>query len=963
MKNLKFKFKKLERIIKRIVADKQLLGILLLTVAVIITGIFLIGIQKTFLIIVGLMILGIIMVKVSNKKNPNKKLVQRSNKIITNILNVFLVFVLGCIFLGIAFVGYIAVSSPEFNPSNLYRKESSTVYDKDGKVIAKLGNQIRDTISYDDMPQVLIDAIIATEDSRYYQHNGVDLPRFLKASVGQLLGNSNAGGGSTISMQVIKMCFTSSEASGIKGIIRKFTDIYMAIFKLEKNYTKEEILEYYANVPFLGSNSYGVSEAAETYFGKDVSDLNLSESALIAGLFQSPTYYDPYTHPDKAAQRRAIVLRLMKRHGYINSEEEAMANSISIESLLSTKIYSNPYQSFIDVVIDEVYDKTGENPYNTPMKIYTTLDTKKQNYLNDVITGKTYKWVNDVVQVGVAVTDINTGAIIAISGGRNVTAARAFNRATMMKKQPGSTAKPIFDYGPGVEYNNWSTYTPFIDEKWQYSNGIEIQNWDAGHLGFLTAKKALGLSRNIPALKAFQNVNNSNIYKFVTSLGMTVESTDGSLHEAHALGAYDGTNPLEMAAAYAAFGNGGYYIEPYTITKIVYLDSNQTKEYKPSKTKVMADSTGYIITKSLIWAVESGLSYGGKVNGYEVAAKTGTTNFDMSTIRAYGLSYGAVKDYWVVGYTPNISIGLWYGYDKIDKNLTNTLADNNRKSAVYNLILKGMITDSARSFKMPRSVSTVSVELGSIPAMLPSENTPKDMISLEYFKSGTEPTVVSPRYKTLSNPSNFNVSVSKKVATLSWDSVDVPEYFTVDYMNSHYKDGMGDFPENYIKYQTKEFEKLGAFGYDIYIVDSLGTANYVKTVTDTSTTIDISTYTGTIKFIVRTAWANEKISISSGSEYTLATDDSLISVTLNGNISITLNKNASYTDLAIPVTIMENSVDVTNSSDITKVITNSSNQVIGTIDTSIPDTYTITYKIKYKGYRYEKIRTIIVKES
>lgn len=963
MKNLKFKLKKLERIMKKIIADKQLLGILILTVGVIITGIFLIGIQKTFLIIIGLMILGIIMVKVSNKKNPNKKVVQKSNKIITNILNVFLVFILGCIFLGIAFVGYVAISSPEFNPSNLYRKESSTVYDKDGKAIAKLGNQIRDTISYDDMPQVLIDAIIATEDSRFYQHNGVDLPRFLKASVGQLLGNSSAGGGSTISMQVIKMCFTSSEASGIKGIIRKFTDIYMSIFKLEKNYTKEEILEYYVNVPFLGSNSYGVSEAAETYFGKEVSDLNLSEASLIAGLFQSPTYYDPYTHPDKAAQRRAIVLRLMKRHGYISSEEEAMANAISIESLLSTKSYTNPYQSFIDVVIDEVYDKTGENPYNTPMKIYTTLDTEKQDYLNDVINGKTYKWVNDVVQVGVAATDINTGAIIAISGGRNVTAARAFNRATMMKKQPGSTAKPIFDYGPGVEYNNWSTYTPFIDEKWQYSNGIEVQNWDAGHLGFLTLKKALGLSRNIPALKAFQNVNNSDIYKFATSLGMTVESTDGSLHEAHALGAFDGTNPLEMTAAYAAFGNGGYYIEPYTITKIVYLDSNQTKEYKPSKTKVMADSTGYIITKSLIWAVESGLSYDGKVNGYEVAAKTGTTNFDLSTIKAYGLSYGAVKDYWVVGYTPNISLGLWYGYDKIDKNYTNTLADNNRKSAVFNLILKGMITDSAKTFKMPKSVSPVNVELGSIPAMLPSENTPKEMISLEYFKSGTEPTEVSPRYKTLSNPSNFSVSVDKKVATLSWDSVSVPEYFTEDYMKSYYKSGMGDFPENYIKYQTKEFEKLGAFGYDIYIVDSLGVSNYIKTVTDTSTTIDISGYTGTIKFVVRTAWAAEKISISSGSEYTLATDNSLISVTLNGSDTVTLIKNNSYLDLAIPITVTENSVDVTNSSDITKVITNSSNQVVASIDTSIPGTYTITYKIKYKGYHYEKTRTIIIKES
>lgn len=963
MKNFKLKLRKIRRIFKKIVADKQLLGILLLLVGVIITGIIVIGFRKTILIIFALLIFGMVAVSIASKKNPEKFKSKKSNRIISNLLNIFLIFILICILLGFLFVGYIAVSAPEFNPSSLYRKESSTVYDSNNKIIAKLGSQIRETVTFDEMPQVLIDAIIATEDSRFYLHNGVDLPRFLKASVGQLLGNSSAGGGSTLSMQVIKQCYTGSISAGIKGIIRKFTDVYMAMFKLEKNYTKDEIFEYYVNVPFLGSNSYGVSEAAQTYFGKDVSELNLSEAALIAGLFQSPTYYDPYTHPDKAAERRAIVLRLMKRHGYITEEQEEMANAISVESLLGTKSYTNPYQSFIDVVLDEIYDKTGENPYNTPMKIYTTLDTTKQDYLNKVINGDTYTWVNDTVQVGVAVTDINTGAIIAISGGRNVTAARGFNRATMLNNQPGSTAKPIFDYGPGVEYNNWSTYTPFIDEKWQYSNGIEIQNWDAGYYGFLTLKKALGLSRNIPALKSFQNVSNSNIYKFVTSLGITPEGNDGSVHEAHALGAFNGTSPLEMAAAYAAFGNGGYYIEPYTVNKIVYLDSNQTKEYKPAKTKVMADSTAYIITKALIWAVDSGLSYGGKVYGYEVAAKTGTTNFDLTTIKNYGLSYGAVKDYWVVGYTPNISIGLWYGYDKIDKNLTNTLADNNRKSAVYNLILKGMISDSAKSFTKPRSVSAVSVELGSIPVMLPSDNTPADKISLEYFKAGTEPTKVSPRYQTLSNPSGLSVSVSKKVANLSWNAVSVPDYFTEDYMNTYYKAGMGDFPANYIKYQTAEFAKLGNFGYDIYVIDSSGTSTYIKTTTDTSTTVDISKYAGNIKLSVRTAWALDKTSISTGSEYSIATDNSLVSVVLNGSDTVSLSLNATYNDFTTPISVYENGMDVTSSANIKTSITNEDDDTLGAVDTSTPGTYTVLYKINYKGYYYEKTRTVIIKES
>lgn len=976
MKKIKFYLMKAKRIFKKILKDRQLCGILILCLVVLIIGFLTIGFVRMTIIIVSLVLLGIITKFVVDKKNLNEKEnytiessdtedMRKKKKKIKNYfsvaLNVVLIFILVCAFCGIALFAYIAISSPNFNPTNLYRQESSIVYDTNGEVVAKLGREIRDQITFDDMPQVLIDAIIATEDSRFYQHSGVDWARFLKAAVGQLLGNSGAGGGSTITMQVSKNNYTGLDATGIKGIIRKFSDIYMAMFKLEKNYTKEEILEYYVNIPFLGSNSYGVKEAANTYFGKDVSELNLSEAALIAGLFQAPTAYDPYLHPEAAAQRRAIVLRLMKRHGYITAEEEEMANAVSVESLLSTKDYSNPYQNFIDVMLDEIYDKTGESPYNTPMKIYTTLDMKKQDYLNDIINGKTYTWVNDVVQVGIAVTNVNTGGIIAISGGRN-TVALGFNRATDLNNQPGSTAKPLFDYAPGVEYNNWSTYTPFIDEAWSYSNGVGIKNWDGGFKGFLTLRQSLGLSRNIPALKAFQNVSNSNINKFVTSLGLSPELEGGIIHEAHALGSFNGTNPLEMAAAFAAFSNGGYYIEPYTVTKIVYLNSNQTKEYKPSKIKVMADSSAYIVTKSLIWAVDLGLSGGARIYGQQVAAKTGTTNFDDSTIANSGMGWGAVKDYWVVGYTPDVSIGLWYGYDSISKDYYNTTADNSRKDAIFKLTMKGMLDNNSKTtFTIPKSVAEVQVETGSIPAMLPSANTPSDLISTEYFKVGTEPTQVSPRYQTLNNPNNFNVTINNKVATLTWTKVDIPAYFTEEYMDTYYTNKMGDFPSNYKKYQLSQFEKLGDFGYDIYIVDSNGTEKYIKTTTLTSTTIDVSSYKGDIKFIVKTAWANEKISISSGSEYTISTDNvSLVEVSLNGSANTSVYLNEVYTDETKPITVLDNFIDVTNSATIEKTITNSSNNTVTTIDTSKVDTYTITYKVTYKGSSYQKAKIIKV---
>ena len=195
----------------------------------------------------------------------------------------------------------------------------------------------------------------------------------------------------------------------------------------------------------------------------------------------------------------------MKRHGYITEEEEEMANAISVESLLGKRVVDSPYQNFVDEVVKEVQKKTGESAYNTPMKIYTTLDRSKQDHMNKIINGGGYTWHNDKVQVGVAVVENDTGAILALSGGRN-TVALGFNRATDLNNQLGSAAKPLFDYGPGIEYNNWSTYTPFIDEPWSYSNGIGIKNWDDSYYGFLTLKRSLGLSRNVPALKAFQNV-------------------------------------------------------------------------------------------------------------------------------------------------------------------------------------------------------------------------------------------------------------------------------------------------------------------------------------------------------------------------------------------------------------------------------------------------------------------------
>lgn len=726
---------------------------------------FKLGVTITLATAILMILISGIAYLIGNAKTKSKK-----RKVINIILIIFLaLFIVALIVFG-AFLVYITVSAPKFDPQELNTKELSILYDKDGNEYGKLGTEKREKVSYDELPQVLIDAIVSTEDSRFFSHNGFDAPRFIKATAGQLLGKSDAGGASTLSMQVVKNTFTSTEATGIKGIVRKFTDIYLAVFKLEKKYTKEQIIEFYVNNHSLGGLIYGVEEASETYFHKSVSELNLSEAAIIAGMFKAPNYYKPNTNPENAAKRRATVLYLMRKHGYITKEQEEEANAIPVESLTGENTgasSTNQYQSYIDTVIDELYDKYKINVNEQSVLIYTNLDRQKQEAVNDVMEGKTYTWKDDQVQAGVSVLDSATGKILAIGNGRNRKAGD-YNYATQGTRQPGSTAKPLFDYGPGMEYNNWSTYTLFVDEPYSYSNGKQISNWDRSYMGTMTLRKALSLSRNIPALKAFQQVDNKKIIEFVENLGITPEVENGRIHEAHSIGAFTGTNPLEMSAAYAAFSNGGYYNEPYTIEKIVIRETGETIKHKENKKKVMSDSTAYMISSVL---QDVSLTGGSIPN---VAAKTGTTNFDEATMKAKNLPSDAIRDSWVVGYTTKTVIGMWYGYDKnisreyCLRNIPATIA----KDKLFKALAQGAFEQNKEEFKMPDSVVKLPIISGSNPPKVaPSGYT--GTVTYELFKKGYEPDNSSGEVNEtkLSSPTGLKGTYSNGKVTLTWNAV------------------------------------------------------------------------------------------------------------------------------------------------------------------------------------------------
>ena len=791
-----------------------------------------------------------------------------------------LIILIGCIIVLAAaglFLGYIVKSAPEFNPNELYDAEPSIYYDKDGKEYARLGEKIRSIVTYDQLPESLVDAIIATEDSRFFQHNGFDLPRFLKASFGQALGH-DAGGASTLTMQLSKNKITlkgSEEETRVSGIKRKFTDIYMAIFKIEKTYTKEEIIEFYVNSNYMGAGTNGVEDASQVYFGKSVTDLNIAEAAMIAGIFNAPNYYDPYIHPEYCEQRRETVLYLMKRHSYITEEEYNIAMQLTVDKIVKPQkeATANLYQDYIDMVTEEVIKKTGNDPYNVSMKVYTKMDRAKQEHIANLMNGnyEGYVWEDDKVQAGVAVVSATDGSVAAIGGGRN-RVQRGVNRALWgngennqygISRQIGSTAKPLYDYAIGIEKLNWSTGQIFVDEPWGYTGGDQIQNWDYKYEGFVPLRLALVESRNIPALKAFQAIDSKTRLEWISNLGLHPELEDGIIHEAHATGGYNGESPLSLAGAYNAFATKGYYIEPYSVTKITYNDGSEPFEYKYEMKKVMSEETAWMITDVLV-SVARGTGFAGYyVNGVTYAGKSGTTNLSREDLAYWGLGSSAVADLWAVGYTDKYTIATWYGYDTLKDG--HNVFGSGQNYRIFTAVAKGVFTEQS-NFTKPAGVVAVETEVGCYEGCLPSEFTPADMRVTEYYKKGYEPSIVSDRFAKLSNVTNLKASVDGDKVKLTWDAIKTPHAIDLDYqkayMASAYKNA--DYAENAATSTYNLFlSKLGTIVYNVYekVGDKL---TLIKSTDKNELTFEADKTDAT--YVVKTSYTIFKANISDGVE-------------------------------------------------------------------------------------------------
>lgn len=892
------------------------------------------------------------------KKKSSKKSGAKKPGGFKKFIKVFVLFMLICCILGFIavalFMAYVVANAPKFDPQNLYKSESTIIYNKNGDQIAKIGTESREKITYEEVADVLIDAIIATEDSRYFQHNGFDLPRFVKAAFGQVLGNSSAGGASTLTMQIAKNAYTSTEDEGFEGIVRKFTDIYLAIFKIEKKYSKQEILEFYVNSYYLGGSAYGVEQASLNYFGKHAKDLNLSEAALIAGLFQSPGAYDPFSNPERATARRNIVLKLMVRHGYITQEQADIASSIAVEDMIIKKGSSsnNKYQGFIDTVVQEIKDDLGKNPYMVAMEIYTTMDPRVQDVVNNAMNGATFAWENPVVDAGVTVMDPQTGAIVGIGTGRDTSKEGLFNNATQIKRQIGSTSKPLYDYAPSIEYNNTSTYTLLGDEEYQYSDGTPISNYDGGYKGLVTAREAVVDSRNVPALKTFQKVNKKNLLEMVKGLHLSPEldSTGTFIHEAHAIGGYNGESPTSLGAAYNTFGNGGYYIEPHSYTKIIFRDTNEEYEQKPEKNRVMSEETAYMVYSML----ESTAKLGGMRNftnniiGKSFGAKTGTSNFTKEVKEKFHLASDAINDLWLVGVTDEYTISLWYGYEKISSDYY-TRFGSVQSLYLFSALAKDIYTRDCQ-LKQPEGVVSVTVERNTIEPMLPSAYTPDELKITELFKKGTEPTTVSPRFERLNNVTNLKSSASGSSVTLMWDAVKTPDLADDKYLQKYY--GQVFTKPNWISSAvSSHLAQTGALGYDIYEKNENGSYSLIGSTTSSSYTFDAEER-GEHTYVVRTAYGHYKANQSAGVSTNVRTTSGSSDVT--GDVTLTFNKlvftaNTKLTieDLGTP-TVRYRYQDISDEAIVT---------FYGEPNTS-KGTRSIKFKVQYNGKTYTATATL-----
>lgn len=589
-------------------------------------------------------------------------------------LFMILLFTAGGVGVGLGVYGYTLfrtyqASTPVLDVERLANPVPSEVYAADGSLIAKVGSEERIEITIDDVPISFLDALISTEDSRFFTHEGMDYLRTVRAAIINLTDGFGSQGGSTLTQQLVKLTFLDQNDNSLK---RKTHEVTLA-WELEDTYDKEEILMMYINRIYMSDGVYGVETAAQHYYGKSLSELEVHQVALLAGIPQSPNNWNPYRNPEGAKRRRDIVLyRMREENKLTESEYQEYVNTPIDEGLVPREenqsgrrfFVEKEYQLYVDRALREVREKTGLDPLRHGLRITTALDKDMQEFSNRLAnTNEIFNYNNDEFMVGFSIIENATGRNIANGGGNRLTeiVPGGHNFATDTVRQGGSTMKTLLAYTPAVEYLNKGAGDRIVDEPIEYYTGQQVHNWDRQYRGEMSLQQALGSSRNVPAIKLQSEVGTTRAYELVNQMGFNYP--ENQFFESGSISA--NASPFEVAQGYSVLGNGGIFTPAHSVISVKNIDGEELYS-APSGERVIKESTAFIVSKMLETTITE--SYGsahGTVErkGNQIAAKTGTTNYSQEEYERFGIQDG-VPDIWFVGYTDSYTIAVWTGNDK-----------------------------------------------------------------------------------------------------------------------------------------------------------------------------------------------------------------------------------------------------------------------------------------------------------
>nr|QPZ89278.1 PBP1A family penicillin-binding protein [Streptococcus thermophilus] len=629
-----------------------------------------------------------------------------------------LTFFVICVIAGGGLFAYYVSSVPKLTENKLQSTNSSRIYDGNGGLIADLGSEKRESASTDEIPITLVNAITSIEDKRFFTHRGIDVYRIMGAAINNLRHNSTQGG-STLDQQLIKLAYFSTNTSD-QTLKRKSQEIWLSL-QMERQYTKQEILTFYVNKVYMGNGYYGMKTAAKSYFGKELGDLSVAQAALLAGIPQAPTQYDPYTNPDAAKERRNTVLNEMYEDKNISKEEymQAKATDISDGLLpLTNKASYEPYlDNYIKQVIDQVSTEANADIYSAGLDVYTNLDPDIQKYIWNVYNSNDYiAYPDDKFQVASTIIDVTNGRVVAQLGSRHQdeNIALGTNQAVQTDRDWGSTMKPITDYAPAIEkrvYTN--TGTTVYDTPYNFpGTSTPVYNWDRKYYGSISLTYAIQQSRNVTAVKALQATGLDYAQSFLKDLGIEYPEMFYSNAISSSTTSSDpkyGASSEKMAAAYASFANGGTYYKPSYIKSIKFEDGS-TKSYDSKGVEAMSPQTAYMMNSMLKQVLTGGTATEAYVPGTINAGKTGTSNYSDDEYYQVQKESGVYTDLIVpdetfVGYNTKYAMAIWTGYENRKTPLYGS--DLNIAKQIYGLTsryLNQMYGAGSKDFDMPSGV-------------------------------------------------------------------------------------------------------------------------------------------------------------------------------------------------------------------------------------------------------------------